>query len=579
MKKIIIVLISIGLFAGVWLRFFELGRIPEGINVDEAVYGYDAFSISKTGTDIWGEDKISLKSFGDYKPAGFAHTLIPIINWRGLDTISTRLPSAIFGIATVGLTIWLGVILFGDISVALLIGMIFALSPWHFGISRLFYEPNIGLFFIVLGTIQGIFYLKKNKISHLLLTALLYAIAGYYYAVLRYVGIALIFMILVVNKKMTWKNRKMVVLVGLTWLLAASPYINAMFGSIGLTRLKQESDLHNLGSSLVINEDRQMCYLLSNRNRYMTGICYVLWNKVGENLVNSSKTYISLLSPQYLFLSSSQKDVLPNQYGAYLALLLPLFILGISAIAQQWDDDKNVRFVLLGLLVSPIPIATAQVVSVHRNVIGLYFVLLIIGYGLKYLADILSKSSYLIGQRLIPIILLTLLSWSQARYMTNYFFVFTRFNTAIWQTEVPRAMRWLGEHRNGRKIFTYNYDFSPLYYAFFNSIDPEYFKENVIWEESGDTGWYTIIGLGEIINTDNDYWDNICEAKDTKAEAMLLVIPPHPEWQAVAEVVFEDAINTHNLEDIYDSRKLYNYLVKTDPKLVTRNCQAIESNQ
>ena len=45
-------LVIIGCIAlAIMLRFWKLGTIPEGFHPDEAAYGYNAYSILKTGKD------------------------------------------------------------------------------------------------------------------------------------------------------------------------------------------------------------------------------------------------------------------------------------------------------------------------------------------------------------------------------------------------------------------------------------------------------------------------------------------------------------------------------------------------
>lgn len=142
----------ISFFLVIFLRFTRLGIVPKGINVDEASYGYDAYSLLETGKDVWGERSVSLKSFGEYKPSGLAYTLIPLVNAFGLSNTTVRLPSAIFGVLTLIVSfLFVRNFLKSSILSGLMV-LILGLSPWHFGLSRLFFEANVGLFFIVMSS-------------------------------------------------------------------------------------------------------------------------------------------------------------------------------------------------------------------------------------------------------------------------------------------------------------------------------------------------------------------------------------------------------------------------------------------
>ena len=65
MKRLLLLLV---IFTSFFLRLVNLENIPNGFTPDEASFGYDAYSIIKTGRDQWGESfPLTLKSFGDYK--------------------------------------------------------------------------------------------------------------------------------------------------------------------------------------------------------------------------------------------------------------------------------------------------------------------------------------------------------------------------------------------------------------------------------------------------------------------------------------------------------------------------------
>ncbi|MDZ4228834.1 MAG: glycosyl transferase, partial [Patescibacteria group bacterium] len=62
LKLILILLLAAG------LRFYQLGRVPSGFVNDEAAFGYNAYSLIKTGRDEFGEFlPIIFHSFGEGK--------------------------------------------------------------------------------------------------------------------------------------------------------------------------------------------------------------------------------------------------------------------------------------------------------------------------------------------------------------------------------------------------------------------------------------------------------------------------------------------------------------------------------
>src|SRR3989344_9183178 len=98
------ILVALVILAALILRLWQLGNVPPSPDWDEAALGYSAYSIMETGKDEYGKSlPVILRSFDDYKPALYVYLIIPFINILGLNIISIRLPSAIFGtVAVIG---------------------------------------------------------------------------------------------------------------------------------------------------------------------------------------------------------------------------------------------------------------------------------------------------------------------------------------------------------------------------------------------------------------------------------------------------------------------------------------------
>src|SRR3989339_1172095 len=80
------------------LRIIALDSYPVGFTPDEASFGYDAYSLLKTGKDQWGNSfPLVLKSFGDYKAPVYAYLTMPSVAIFGLTKFAVRLPNALLG--------------------------------------------------------------------------------------------------------------------------------------------------------------------------------------------------------------------------------------------------------------------------------------------------------------------------------------------------------------------------------------------------------------------------------------------------------------------------------------------------
>ena len=559
----------------IFLRFYQLGNIPQGINVDEASYGYDAFSLLQTGKDIWGNRDTTLKSFGDYKPAGLSYTIIPFIKMFGLSTLSTRLPSALFGFFTLIVTFFLLKLLTGEKSVSLIGVIVLGLSPWHFGLSRLFYEPNIGLFFLVSSLYFQLKYLKGERhLKFLIYSAILIAAGGYYYSVLRYLGVGILSICIIIgNYQYPKKLVSQGLVVGIFWAIIAIPYLGDMFGSKGLVRLGQEGKMHEFGDVLVITENRQMCYISSGYNPIIAKFCYGLWNKPGEKLVNGIRTYIELLSPKYLFLNGYQKDVIPEKSGAFLEILLPFYLLGIYALIISIKKYLENIYILVCLLFVNIPIALAGAQNIHRNVLGLYIVFIIIIYGISYFVNLIG-SKKLILKIFAYIFITSLFIWSQCRYIANYYYVFTRTQPDIWLSDSPQLMSWLAQNIHGREVYYYDFDFGPLIYSFYNKLNPVIVQKNTRWTPMNQYGWTHISSIEGLQSNRGNILKDICTLNNAGSSKLLVVNGKKDEWQEVVQFQTKNFTGIHVLHEVYDSKILYDYLNKKDPAALKATCSS-----
>src|SRR3972149_12287090 len=141
------------LLLSAFLRFCQLGAVPSGFVNDEAAFGYNGYSLQKTGRDDFGETlPVIFHSFGEGKLPGYIYLTIPSILIFGLNEFAVRFPSALLGTLTVWLVYELVKKTKQDSSWPLLSALVLATLPWHIHFSRAAFEANVALFFITLGT-------------------------------------------------------------------------------------------------------------------------------------------------------------------------------------------------------------------------------------------------------------------------------------------------------------------------------------------------------------------------------------------------------------------------------------------
>src|SRR3989344_2040290 len=191
MKKTFVWVLII-FFLAVFLRFYKLGEIPNGLYQDETAIGYNALSILETGKDEHGVSwPLYFKSFGDYKLPVYIYLTAISVKLFGLNEWAVRFPSALFGTLTVVVMYFFVNKLFKT-NIAIFSALLLAINPWHLHYSRATFEVTIALFFLMLGA-----YLLPRKF---LVGTLCFIIAFYSYNLTRLLAPLLYFLCLWVYK-------------------------------------------------------------------------------------------------------------------------------------------------------------------------------------------------------------------------------------------------------------------------------------------------------------------------------------------------------------------------------------------
>lgn len=143
---IILGLILIFSFA---VRFNQIATVPTGALIDEAHFGYLAYSLLETGKDEHGVSwPLLFKGFGDYPklPMG-VYALLPFVKFLGLNNAVIRYPSVLAGtLIVLGAYLLIRAV---TSSKRLSLGaLITATSPWTFVLSRFGFESNLALCFL-----------------------------------------------------------------------------------------------------------------------------------------------------------------------------------------------------------------------------------------------------------------------------------------------------------------------------------------------------------------------------------------------------------------------------------------------
>lgn len=132
------------------VRLYRLGDVPMGVTNDEIGYIYNAYSISHTGNNIYGQ-KLPLFTYVYKRDFPFmpvpTYILAAFFRIFPLNTFNGRLPTALLGTATVYLVFLFCCRLFKKTSVPYAAAFSLAVSPWHIFFSRSAYDTVWAAFF------------------------------------------------------------------------------------------------------------------------------------------------------------------------------------------------------------------------------------------------------------------------------------------------------------------------------------------------------------------------------------------------------------------------------------------------
>lgn len=465
MKKIFLTILAvIGLFIVIYPRFYHLGSQPPGLHIDEVSFAADAKAIAETGRDTWNKPwPLVFKAFGEWKAPGLTYSMAFWSLMLGkMDSVVARLPSAIAGLVILvllGMTLRL---LLGKSALPSILFTVFVLafSPWHFDMSRIFYEAfsalaifSIFLYFMAKQTID-----EKYNPKTLLFAVAFAALAGYWYASIRYVVILSVVLFVGVQQWGLKLKLKTILLAMVTLFVVGFGWVGDLVSDRGLNRLYYYQEKAAYGASLEIDEKRQYCYLSTDRNDKLSKLCYLIWNKPVQKVTTAAKTYLTYLGSDYLFVKAESEFGFDSEYGAYLFPLLPLYIVGlfillsgtvsyISSVLKKSTKSSTRDRVYAALaavaLISLAPAAVAGNINMRMSMVALYIVAITIGIGCeatyRYLNTHLKKYLFIA----ILIIYSGVLSFYIIQSISHYFLVFTHSNDLQWTSDAPQIFKYI----------------------------------------------------------------------------------------------------------------------------------------
>lgn len=499
MKHLGVLLAIVVLAAG--LRVWHLSVNPPGLTWDEAALGYNAYSILQTGRDEYGKWlPLTLKSFGDYKPALYVYFDIPFVAVFGLTETAIRLPSVLAGVGLVILIYLLLMELTKERRLALLGALMSAISPLAIQFSRPAFESNVALFFNVLGTLLFLQGLRKRFL--LPLSVLSFSVSLFTYQSSRlFVPLLILGLVFFYRKKLffdKWVKLSGAFLVFLTML---TMYL--VFGLGQSNRLAVMNFFAYRRSEEIVNQISREDGLPINSLDFQ--ILHGEWWSYVRGL---GERYLIYFSPKTLFVNGdyNQRDRVPD-LGVLYYFSVVLIPLGFVLLWRY----SGAKLIFFWLALAPLPgVLSRDLITTLRSLNLLLPLSILEGAGLFYL----GLKFWQWGRKrfyLFIIAAVLVMGGNLLIYFDRYFIHAPKEYSQHWLYGYKEAVSSLVNfeklHQYNRVVMTDTYGQPYIYYLFYSRYDPARFQKQAVLDQPG-------VDVGTVRKIDNIEFRHIYWPKD-----------------------------------------------------------------
>ncbi len=406
MNKKHLIILSLICLLGFLLRIFLITQIPNSISADEAAYGYNAYSILKTGKD---EFKVTLpllfRSFDDHKNPLFVYLLVPFIYFFGLNELVIRLPSVIIGSLTIILFFFLTKSLVKNGKTALLVAFFSSISAWLIQYSRVAIEMETALFLSLLGV--WLFLEGRKHWLYYFLSNLFFGLAFWTYNANKLWVLLFIPLLLLINNKFS----KAIVLAGFVFIIFVIPNIklyfssNIMFRSYGISVFSNEQDKYKAADLILQDIQNKITGSKIVHNRRL-----IPFNQFSEG-------FLRAINPGILF-STDINNQNPATRLFYL-WQMPLLVIGFLF---EFQNKKRFLLLFLWIFTGLIPSAITFLPPFDRRMLIIsYPLIFLIGSGLMSILFSFNKIRFPIFKNIFASLCILVISISFYFYLHIYF--------------------------------------------------------------------------------------------------------------------------------------------------------------
>lgn len=511
-----IVLIFFTIIGG-FLRIYKLGEVPVGFHADEAYFGYNAYSLWKTGRDITVHFlPLHLESFL-YSPGGYSYLIIPFLVFFDLSPVAVRLPAAIFGTATIILIFFLVRKIFSQEKYGTLIALIttflVTINPWHTNLSRASAENVIVVFLIILSLFLYLRWVENQRFFVLLLSFIFFASTYLFYQAPRaFLPLFIPFLVLFFSRRL---KPKRYFLVGFLYLLfIVLPLVMIITSDTLSYRLRMLS-VFNYPKTQALIDEAIVEDGLSSQSVLLTRLFH---NKIVGYTSEVFDTYMQHLSYSFLF----KDEGLPARYrvpnmGLLYLFELPLIVVGLYSIVRSRSKGGLlcIVWVLLGFIGSAL--TYDDVPNLQRTLLVLPALQVVGGVGVVTIFKNLPSKG-------IPILVLggTLVILYSVAYYLHQYFIHQVIHKPIYRQEgykeLVKVVNKLLPQYQYAAITTRQA--SPLiFFLFYSKYDPAKFQQEIKKQKHD----FLVEDFGKVNIDKYKFFTDECFDKEKLEKAVLYV--------------------------------------------------------
>lgn len=493
MKSRTHILLVIIIALAIFLRLWQLTGIPVGFNDDEAAFGYNAYSILKTGRDEWGRlfPFPAFESFGDWKLSGYFYLTVISEAIFGLNEFATRLPSALFGVAAVYTTYLLATKLFNK-RIGLLASFLLAISPWHIVASRNAFESDLLVFFTSLATY---FFLKLEDNKKYLLISLVTFCASFYIYRSAWIFVPLfVLWLVIVFSKSLLKIKKEIIKYALLSLVLLLPLLPSVFSFSGQSRFLQESFITGISRVGIINEINEKRGICTRHTSPV--ICSLIYNKFlvfGTIYINS---YTQNLSIKNFFEKANIHGFQSfSERSTFYFFELPL--LGFGIISLLKIKGRSSKIILGWLILAPVGASITGAGNFGRLNIIMPAPQIISAFALIKIFDSLKKIK---TKAIFALFCTGVITFSIVKFSIDTFFIEPFYTSRYQRYGYKELFDYIkqSESRYDNILISRKIDYSHQYiqYLFFSKVDPHLVQTDSI-RTHDNGGWIVFSKIGK----------------------------------------------------------------------------------